>query len=694
MRVNLRILKRLFLPVFLIFLFGLPANLFAARSHMEDIQMMEKFIDEALALASKNAPGEEVEEGQHLGAPPVEELLPLGKKTFFRRCVWCHGVKGAGDGPSAKLLVTNPRNFLSGMFKIRQSDSGELPFEADLVRTVTTGLPGSAMPAWGGVLSAKEIAAVIQFVKTLVVDRDFADEDEEVFQQELGGTNFENPWGLKAPYYVGAPDDDIKKGHALFIKNKCFECHGGLGRGDGNPTMKDDWGFAIVAANWQQCWNFRGSRRNPYTPFNIVRDVSTGLNGTPMPNFKDALEVEQRWQLAAFVNSICPRREIDPMTQKPKTDPYVVATYTKGKISHDPDDPQWQGSYDDKRIPEAARDKDYTNFPWKPKGTVHHAYIAASGQLSAGKRNFPSQIDNFWVSARWSEEEKAVYVFVEYHNRFLGNSSPEGVAIEIAANPDGPRPGAVFGDAANAVNVWKASMKPVGYTETAQPKEEGYKFDAKVEDLVGNGYQSVKPGGSGTEVVFARFNRGKVSVLIKHPLDGTPLAVGKFVPMAILQWSARAKESGEVMSLTGWNNLVLEGPDGKIPDYKPPVVAAVDAGDGKNPFSAGASQDKMAFLDADADEFMKHVTNGGKAYFQNCHQCHGDQLNGLGMMSQSYTPAPSDIFVSHDKGEGALFKVISEGGGVNSEMPAFKDFLSKDQIWEVVTFLNWYTGGK
>ena len=85
------------------------------------------------------------------------ELLEKGKQVYYKRCVWCHGVEGGGDGPSADRLFTRPRNFIQGTFKIRFTDSGELPLEEDLIKTVTNGLPGSAMPAWGGFLNPDEI---------------------------------------------------------------------------------------------------------------------------------------------------------------------------------------------------------------------------------------------------------------------------------------------------------------------------------------------------------------------------------------------------------------------------------------------------------------------------------------------------------------------------------------------------------
>ena len=214
--------------------------------------------------------------------PVQQDKLELGKKVYFKRCVWCHGVEGGGVGPSADRLFTRPRNFIQGTFKIRWTDSGELPLDRNLLDTVKNGLPGSAMPAWGEFLSDAEIESVIQFVKTLVQDRDFADEDEEVTPQDFGT----NPWGTTEPYHLGVPQEAIDQGKEIFIKNKCWECHGGEGRGDGNPTMKDDWGFPIFAADWTQCWNFRGSRRKHFDPFNVVRTVSTGLNERRCPTLK------------------------------------------------------------------------------------------------------------------------------------------------------------------------------------------------------------------------------------------------------------------------------------------------------------------------------------------------------------------------------------------------------------------------
>ena len=54
-------------------------------------------------------------------------------------------------------------------------------------------------------------------------------------------------------------------------------------------------------------------------------------------------------------------------------------------------------------------------------------------------------------------------------------------------------------------------------------------------------------------------------------------------------------------------------------------------------------KDSFPFLDADKHEYMKYVTEGGTIFFQNCHYCHGDQLNGLGMFSHVFNPTPANF---------------------------------------------------
>jgi mono/diheme cytochrome c family protein len=509
--------------------------------------------------------------------PVKKELLEKGKKVYYKRCVWCHGVEGGGDGPSADRLFTRPRNFIQGTFKIRHTDSGELPLEEDLIRTVKNGLPGSAMPAWGEFLSEDEIVAVVNFVKTLVQDRSFDDEDDTVVVQDFGTS----PWGTTGPHHLGVPQEDIDAGKEIFIKNKCFECHGGEGRGDGNPTMKDDWGFPIVAADWQQCWNFRGSRRNHYDPFNVVRTVTTGLNGTPMPNFKDQITVEDRWKLAAFVNSLCPRKKIDKLTNKPVPDFLISSKYTEGKVVPKIEDPSWYSPDDDPKIKPWAEE-----FKDNPK----KHYIAMAGQITRGKRNFDPKTDNLWVSSRWSAEENAVYYLLEYHLRFMSTDSeyPDAVAMQWPAKLQdlfgAEKPYFILGDSKKPVDVWKANLMVQGYNATNAPNDKGYQLQGSVQEIVGHGFDALeaKEGGQ-VEIVDSIFKQGRVKVMLKRSLKtegefDVQIPTETFIPVSFLQWAGRDKEKDEHMAISTWYYTILEPPLPKSLYYMPPIMAVVFIG--------------------------------------------------------------------------------------------------------------------
>jgi len=522
--------------------------------------------------------------------PIQQDKLEHGKKVYFKRCVWCHGVEGGGDGPSADRLFTRPRNFIQGTFKIRWTDSGQLPRDIDLERTVKNGLPGSAMPAWGEVLSDADVKAVVQFVKSLVQDRDFQDEDEDMETMDFGGhANGQNPWGVTGPYFNGVPEDAITAGKEIFLKNKCFECHGGEGRGDGNPTMKDDWGFPIVAADWTQCWNFRGSRRNAFDPFNVVRTVSTGINGTPMPNFREKITVEERWKLAAFVNSLCPRKKIDPLVNKPITDFLIKSKYTPGPVAPNMDDPMWQAPEEDNRLPGRERSEEYVTNG----GDQYWHYIAMGGQITRGERNFKPKVDNLWVMSRWSEEEQAAYYLVEFHNRFLSTDPeyPDGIAIQWPGQIEdlfgAEKPYFIYGDSKKPVDIWKANFMAKDYNPTNPPNPAGYDLDINVTELVGHGFDKVEPKETpgGVEIVQSKFHQGRVKVMFKRALHtenpnktDVQIPVATYIPVSFMQWSGWDKEHDEHMAISTWVYTILEPALPASLTYMPPIMAVAFIG--------------------------------------------------------------------------------------------------------------------
>lgn len=86
------------------------------------------------------------------------------------------------------------------------------------------------------------------------------------------------------------------------------------------------------------------------------------------------------------------------------------------------------------------------------------------------------------------------------------------------------------------------------------------------------------------------------------------------------------------------------------------------------------------------------VAAGEKIYKSNCASCHGDKGEGDGPAGVGLTPRPVNLSqVGPQLGDDFMFWRISEGGGMdpfNSAMPSWKTSLSKDQIWQVITYIR------
>jgi len=92
---------------------------------------------------------------------PSDQLIKQGEQTFKNTCASCHGEQGKGDGAGGASLNPKPRNFhaLDGWKNGRNI--------AAMFKTVTEGIPGSAMTAYE-FLPAEDRFAVIHFIRNLV----------------------------------------------------------------------------------------------------------------------------------------------------------------------------------------------------------------------------------------------------------------------------------------------------------------------------------------------------------------------------------------------------------------------------------------------------------------------------------------------------------------------------------------------
>jgi mono/diheme cytochrome c family protein len=85
---------------------------------------------------------------------------------------------------------------------------------------------------------------------------------------------------------------------------------------------------------------------------------------------------------------------------------------------------------------------------------------------------------------------------------------------------------------------------------------------------------------------------------------------------------------------------------------------------------------------------------GAEIYEINCASCHGPEGLGDGPAAEGLDPKPASLADAHlmeDMSDGALFWRVSEGGTFapfNSAMPPWKDVLSEDERWQVITFIR------
>jgi mono/diheme cytochrome c family protein len=199
--------------------------------------------------------------------------LATGRVIYDEHCADCHGAGGGGDGPTARRIGFNPRDFAQGVFKCRCTSVTDLPSDADLVRSVTDGLDGSAMIGFGDVLSTEEIAAVVAVVKSF-------------------SSRFQAASAAPAPDCLEPPEPPpadaalAAEGVQVYRALQCWQCHGAGGEGDGplSKVLKDEWGDPIKPRRFSRPKYKCGAGER-----DLYRTIHVGLAGTPMAPYAGSL---------------------------------------------------------------------------------------------------------------------------------------------------------------------------------------------------------------------------------------------------------------------------------------------------------------------------------------------------------------------------------------------------------------------
>jgi mono/diheme cytochrome c family protein len=483
--------------------------------------------------------------------------LEQGRKLYEKYCSQCHGEAGDGKGVAAPYLKPAPRDFTSGKFKIRSTESGQLPTDEDLARIVRVGMPYTSMPGWT-IFTDAEIRSLVEVVKSF--SPAFANPDNK-------------PTPVELPEPPRFSEESASKGRKIYDELGCAGCHGEAGRGDGPsaPSLRDDWGQHIRPADLTKPWTFRGGP----TRRDIFRAFSTGLNGTPMPSYAGALDIEQRWHLVDYIWSLS-------RTDRPGYAEMVTA----------------------RKLGEA--------IPLEGAGALFERATPARfpivGQIMEPGREFhPSAVD-ILVRAVYNETEIAFELrWNDMRAETSGHNGPDlpvppDEEARAAGPPAPPAPEGesdFWGEAATPSEGALAGPDPTvefsdavalqfPYGKVEEPKKPYFLFGDSAnpvdiwffdlakkapEQFIGRGSRDLASQGQADLEAIARYDRGEWTVIFKRTLrvmGGVPFEEGAFVPIAFSVWDGFNRERGNKRGLTGWFYVHLE-PGGPRSAFGPAV---------------------------------------------------------------------------------------------------------------------------
>lgn len=237
-----------------------------------------------------------------------DERLARGRESYAMYCSGCHGPDGDGEGPAAKFLDPKPRDFRKGKVKFASVAAGEMPTDADLVRTITNGLHGTSMPTWS-LLPKNEVDDIVEYLKTFTPNR-----------KPPGATVGipADPW-LKSPVKGVAEGERVYHGiaacsscHPAYVTRPELAAHmksfdiavtGFRERMYESEVKDSEWGQPIKPPDFLQDHVKSGTDKN-----DLVRVIAAGVGGTAMPSWGATLTPKQLWGLAYYVEHLAVRR--------------------------------------------------------------------------------------------------------------------------------------------------------------------------------------------------------------------------------------------------------------------------------------------------------------------------------------------------------------------------------------------------
>jgi mono/diheme cytochrome c family protein len=466
-----------------------------------------------------------------LAAPVVAQQADHpGKAPYDKWCAGCHGIEGDGQGPAADWMLPRPRDFTRAQYQIRTTAPEALASDADILRIIDDGMPGTAMPGWRGRLSRSEREALVDYLKS--------------FSPFFAGEASPPAMGIgRAPR---ATPETLAEGRRVYDEIECWQCHGQAGRADGTsaPTLEDDAGHPIRPADLTKNWLFSGGG----TVEDIFIRLMTGLEGTPMPSQADLIDSgiiteEQLWQVALYVRSLSP-------DQAPRVPDVIRAALVDGPLPSSVADPAWD---------DVARN-----------------YIPLVGQIIVEPRWFSPTVTAVWVQAlhdgnelalrltwhdpsrspdpEWAEWWAAMVAAMEPHEGAEPEpNAPDRFTIQFpAVMPEGrDLPFFLGGDTRRPVHLWRWRSDRDG-----------------IEEALGRGIDSVEPIPSAPDspAAQAEFEDGAWRLFLRRalvtadPEQRLALPPGEAIPVAFFAQDGSSGESHHRGAISSWYFLHLDTP--------------------------------------------------------------------------------------------------------------------------------------
>lgn len=523
------------------------------------------------------------------------EKIAAGKKVYDNSCAHCHGIEGRGDGSAADNLLPQPRDFTRGLYKIRSTESGQLPTDQDLFDIITEGMPGSSMPEWETALDADERWQVVAYIKTFY--EGFKESETPPKEISVAG---------KIPF----SQESVEIGKILYTQFACYECHGEEGRGDGTsaPTLTDEWDFKSWPANLTQDWNYRGGNDID----DIYKRFVGGIAGSAMPMFEDpafGLSIEEAKRYTELDNkgemTDAEEEEYTQLEEKMANAFDILDIMNAGEGDEEQRkfyeesmktfyEKSWHlanyvKSLSPKKRPEAAIGKNALRSQYiegelpaidaAAWDTLNESYFPLVGQVIIEPRQFNPTIDSINVKSFYNDTEVA-FLFIwddrthntaVEENEDIGQTYEDAIAIQFPVKvPKGltsPKPYFLWGGKL-PVYLWQWNA--------AAPQ--------KTTELTAKGINNVtEQEFQGDIQTESAYSKGQYRLWVKRALEtddkkDLQLEPGVFVPIAFSVWDGSNGDVGTKRVISSWYSFVLE----PVPSSKrfiyPPIVALLSLG--------------------------------------------------------------------------------------------------------------------